>query len=521
MHGTEERKEGCWVERRGEEWRGEERRGEERLLGGWVKGRMMGLRSVELCGMRTAVGGRTWRTRFGVAQGRRASRRMGVAGSGSGSGTWPASTPVAPIELPEGPWEVVEGGGVTSARGFRAMGTVAGLKASGLPDLGVVVCEGEGATAAGVFTLNQVCAPPVDVCKRVVASGRRVRAVVANSGQANAATGAAGLADAERMCGEAARAVGCEAGEVLVCSTGVIGQRVKMEPLVAALPGLVGGAAADAEAGARFARAIMTTDLVLKSCAVRVDVAGKVVTIGGCSKGSGMIHPNMATMLGFVTCDAAVDPALWRRMTSAAADASFNQISVDGDTSTNDTLLCLASGAAWGAGEAPVSDGAGEDAARLQAGLTAVCQALAKAIARDGEGATCMIECNVRGTATDADARKVAKSVICSSLFKAAVYGSDPNWGRIAAAAGYAGVPFDQAHLRIQMGEHVLMDKGQPLAFDAKAASAYIRAAKDAPAGTVVVDIDLTSSGVGTGTGTAFGCDLSYDYVKINAEYTT
>ena len=462
---------------------------------------------------------RPWKQGVGVRRG----KRLGVCASSASAGRpWPSSSR-APMQVSDGPWEVVEGGGVTSALGFKAMGTIAGLKASGLPDLGVLVCEGEeGAVAAGVFTLNQVCAPPVDVCKRVVGSGVRVRAVVANSGQANAATGTAGLADAERMCAATGEAVGCGAEQVLVCSTGVIGQRVKVEPLVAALPGLVRDAGTDAEAGTRFAQAIMTTDLVLKSCAVQVDVGGNKVTVGGCSKGSGMIHPNMATMLGFVTCDAAVEPGLWQAMTRQAADASFNQISVDGDMSTNDTLLCLASGAAFAqSGDAPIGDAGSPEAAQLQAALTAVCQALAKAIARDGEGATCMIECRCTGAKTDADARKIAKSVICSSLFKAAVFGCDPNWGRIAAAAGYAGVAFDQAHLRITLGEHVLMDKGQPLAYDAKAASAYIKSAKEQVTGTVLVHVDLSSAGQGHGEGVAYGCDLSYKYVEINAEYTT
>jgi len=247
----------------------------------------------------------------------------------------------------------------------------------------------------------------------------------------------------------------------------------------------------------------------------QIDVNGAKIRVGGFAKGSGMIHPNMATMLAVVTTDAAVEPGLWRSMLRAGADASFNQISVDGDTSTNDTVIGLASGAA--AGAAKISTPADAGAAALQAAVTALLQGLAKSIAWDGEGATCLLEVTVSGAASDADARLAAKAVASSSLTKAAVFGHDPNWGRIACAAGYSGAAFDQNDLDVSLGEIGLMRSGQPLEFDAKEASGYLRETT-AVHGTVEVKLRL---GEGPGLGTAWGCDLSYDYVKINAEYTT
>jgi glutamate N-acetyltransferase/amino-acid N-acetyltransferase len=240
---------------------------------------------------------------------------------------------------------------------------------------------------------------------------------------------------------------------------------------------------------------------------------GRVVKVGGMGKGSGMIHPNMATMLGVVTCDAPVEVNAWRAMTKRACQNSYNQISVDGDTSTNDTVIALSSGAAGG----DIIEAGSECAVALEAALTAVHVAIAKSIAWDGEGATVLLECNVRGAGSESDARQIARSVVCSSLAKSAVFGRDPNWGRLAAAAGYSGVDFDQENLQISLGPHLLMDKGQPLEFDEAAASAYLSQKGDEH-GTVRVDVSV---GDGDGTGSAWGCDLSYDYVKINAEYTT
>jgi len=270
-------------------------------------------------------------------------------------------------------------------------------------------------------------------------------------------------------------------------------------------------------------------------------VGDRPVRIGGIAKGSGMIHPNMATMLAFVTCDAAVSPGLWQQMLSRAADRSFNSITVDGDTSTNDSLIALANGQS----RTPAITDMGTEAEKLEAMLTAVCQHLAKAIARDGEGATCLIEVLVTGASDEQSARKIAKTIPGSSLVKSAIFGRDPNWGRIAAAAGRADVPFEQENLKIQLGDFLLMENGQPLPFDRVAASLYLKQAatdtalpKDMIATNMSNDLSFdrntvktqrldnpvilaVSIGNGHGASRAWGCDLSYDYVKINAEYTT
>ena len=356
---------------------------------------------------------------------------------------------------------------------------------------------------AGAFTLNQVAAAPVLYCRKVLASGAPARALLINAGQANAATGDAGAADSALSADTVGKALGIPSAAVLLESTGVIGQRIKMDPFMAAVPSLVAGLSASRAAADAAATAITTTDLVRKAAALETRVGGTTVRVGGMCKGSGMIHPNMATMLAALTCDAAVTQAVWRPLVARAVAASFNQITVDGDTSTNDTVIACASGAA---GNKLIDNPSSPEAAQLEAAVTALLAGLAKAVASDGEGATCLIEVCVSGGADLASAQKIARSVAGSDLFKAAVFGRDPNWGRIAAAAGYAGVPFDQAKLRIALGPHALMDKGQPLVFDAKAASAYLKAAGDTH-GTVRVDVDV---GAGKATALAWGCDLSY-----------
>ena len=396
----------------------------------------------------------------------------------------------------------------------------AALKSSGKrEDLSLVLSD-RPAAGAGCFTQNRVCAAPVTYCKQALeAMGYEgVRAVLTNAGQANAATGEQGWEDSLSGAQAAADALGVPRDAVMVMSTGVIGQRIKMEPYLASIPDAVAALGSSAEHGTAAAEAITTTDLARKQVAVRVSLpSGGSVSIGGMAKGSGMIHPNMATMLGVVTTDAAVAPEAWRKMLRAAVARSYNQITVDGDTSTNDTVIGLANGAAAEGGVQPISDADSADGAALTAALTAVCEALAKSIAWDGEGATVLIEASVTGAASDADAREIAKSVCGSSLVKSAVYGRDPNWGRIAAAAGYAGVEFDQADLSVWLGEAQLMSRGQPLEFDESAASKYMADAGDCR-GTVRIGVRV---GDGSGSGKAWGCDLSYDYVKINAEYTT
>ncbi|HEY9795021.1 MAG TPA: bifunctional ornithine acetyltransferase/N-acetylglutamate synthase [Leptolyngbyaceae cyanobacterium] len=410
-------------------------------------------------------------------------------------------------------WQEIPGG-VTAPRGYRAAGIAAGLKPSGLPDLALILSDVE-AIAAGVFTTSHVRAAPVDYCRERLQAKASARAILCNAGQANAATGEQGWRDALESANALGQALNIPADSIMIASTGVIGQRIRMDALVAGIPQLV--AAASESGSDSAAQAIVTTDLVTKTIALETTIDDRPVRVGGICKGSGMIHPNMATLLAFVTCDAAVSTSLWQQMLSRAADKSFNQITVDGDTSTNDTLIALANGQSRTAAITEM----GPEAEKLEAMLTAVCQHMAKAIARDGEGATCLIEVQVSGAPDDKAARQIAKTIVGSSLVKSAVFGRDPNWGRIAAAAGRAGVPFEQENLRIELGDFLLMENGQPLAFDRAAASAYL---KQAAAGAYLKeDTVLISVSVGndSGSGKAWGCDLSYDYVKINAEYTT
>jgi glutamate N-acetyltransferase/amino-acid N-acetyltransferase len=405
-------------------------------------------------------------------------------------------------------WHPISGG-ITAPSGFLAAGITAGLKASGNPDLSLLLAP-EGAVCAGTFTTSLVRAACVDLCaERLVASGGQARAVLINSGQANACTGDRGLIDSLRATQAVADRLGLAPDEVLICSTGVIGVPIPMDILLAGLGPLA--EALGSEGGAAAARAILTTDLVDKQIALEAELGGRTVRIGGMAKGSGMIHPNMATMLAALTCDAGVPAAVWQAMVKRAVDRSFNAITVDGDTSTNDTFLAFAAGE-------PISP---EFYDALEAGLTAVSQYLAKAIARDGEGATCLLEVRVEGAADDAGARAIARTVCGSSLVKCAVHGCDPNWGRILAAAGRAGVPFDPEAVALWLGEHQLMAAGQPLAFDRAAASQYLRQrAAGAYLQDDTVQIRLLM-GDGAGCGLAWGCDLSDQYVRINADYTT
>ncbi|XP_057423326.1 arginine biosynthesis bifunctional protein ArgJ, chloroplastic isoform X1 [Lotus japonicus] len=425
--------------------------------------------------------------------------------------------PAAPIFLPEGPWNQIPGG-VTAAEGFKAAGMYGGLRAVGeKPDLALVTCDVD-AVSAGSFTTNVVAAAPVLYCKKTLDISNTVRknarAVLTNAGQANAATGEAGYQDVIECVDSLAKLLKMKPEEVLVESTGVIGQRIKKGALLNSLPMLVNSLSSSVEGADSAAVAITTTDLVSKSVAIESLVGGTKVRVGGMAKGSGMIHPNMATMLGVITTDARVTSDVWRKMVKIAVNRSFNQITVDGDTSTNDTVIALASGLS---GLGCISSIDSDEAIQLQACLDAVMQGLAKSIAWDGEGATCLIEVTVTGANSEAEAAKVARSVASSSLVKAAVYGRDPNWGRIAAAAGYSGVSFNQNLLRVELGDILLMDGGEPQSFDRDAASSYLKRAGESH-GTVRIQISV---GNGPGSGQAWGCDLSYDYVKINAEYTS
>ncbi|MEH1831735.1 MAG: bifunctional ornithine acetyltransferase/N-acetylglutamate synthase [Nostoc sp.] len=434
-------------------------------------------------------------------------------------------------------WQEITGG-ITAPRGYQAAGITAGLKPSGLPDLALIFSEVE-AIAAGVFTTSQVKAACVEYCRQRLQAKHSARAILCNAGQANAATGTQGYLDTLESAMAVGQALNIPSESVLLASTGVIGQKIKMDALRSGIPKVV---AALSETGSDAAAgAIITTDLVTKSIALETTINDRPVRIGGIAKGSGMIHPNMATMLAFVTCDAAVSSALWQQMLARAADRSFNSITVDGDTSTNDSLIALANGQS----RTPAITELGVEAEKLEAMLTAVCQHLAKAIARDGEGATCLIEVEVTGAHDELSALQIAKTIAGSSLVKSAIFGRDPNWGRIAAAAGRAGVPFEQEDLQIKLGDFLMLENGQPLTFDRAAASAYLKQTavdsflpKDLIATNNSNDLSFDRStikaqrvdnpviiavsvGNGHGAGKAWGCDLSYDYVKINAEYTT
>ena len=400
-------------------------------------------------------------------------------------------------------------GGVTAPTGFQASGITAGLKASAKPDLALVLAP-EGAVCAGAFTRSVVRAACVDLCaERLQDGGGQARAVLINSGQANACTGDRGLIDSQRATQALADRLGVNGEAVLICSTGVIGVPIPMEVLLAGLDPLVDGLSPDG--GSAAAQAILTTDLVEKQIAFEAELAGRTVRIGGMAKGSGMIHPDMATMLGTISCDVAVPPLTWKAMVQRAVERSFNAITVDGDTSTNDTVL------AFCAGESLPEFC--ED--KLEEGLTLVAQHLARAIARDGEGATCLIEVQVEGASTEAGALQMARTICGSSLVKTAVHGRDPNWGRIVAAAGRSGVAFEADAVALWIGPYQLMAAGQPLVFDRSAASAYL---SERAYGRYLVDDSVQIRlvvGSGPGEGRAWGCDLSDQYVRINADYTT
>jgi len=394
-------------------------------------------------------------------------------------------------------------GGVTTPKGFRAAGVSAGIKARGGLDLALLVSDGP-ATVAGVFTTNRAQAAPVLVSKDHLARSRgAARAIVVNSGCANACTGQPGLQVARDMAAETARLLHCPVEHVLVASTGVIGVNLDIGKVRAALPGAV--AALSADQGAAAARAIMTTDPFPKEAAARLSIAGREVAIGGMAKGAGMIEPMMATMLGFVATDAAVPPALLGRALRAAVDDTFNAITVDGECSTNDCVVVLANG----------SSGVTVDEASYDhfvEGLKAVCLSLALGVVRGGEGATKLVTVTVTGAASSAEARQAAKAIANSLLVKTAIHGGDPNWGRLIAVAGRAGVAFDLSHAAVRIGPVVLFRDGRPHDENTPEAAAYFGNDE------VAVTVDL---GAGGASSTVWTCDLSAEYVRINAEYRT
>ncbi len=398
--------------------------------------------------------------------------------------------------------EFIPEGTVTSAKGFQAGAAFAGInkKAKYNLDLGILFSKAPSATV-GLFTANKIKAAPVVLCQERLPS-RSIKAVVVNSGCANASTGKQGLADATRMADLAAERLGVPPKNVLVASTGVIGQKLPMELLMAGIEQVT----LSANGGQALARAMMTTDTASKEVAVRV--RGGEFIVGGVAKGSGMIHPQLGTLLCFLTTDAAVDMDFLGMALKKAVDISFNMVSIDGDTSPNDTVLIMANGL----GGNELIRQKTKAAAAFQQALNQVCTCLAKAIARDGEGASKLIEVAVSGASSKTSAKLAARTVVSSPLVKAAVHGSDPNWGRIIAALGRSGAEVVESKLNLSIGGIRLVEGGIALPFDKKKA---VLALND---GEVFISINLN---LGRAAATAWGCDLSSEYVTINSEYTT
>jgi len=394
-------------------------------------------------------------------------------------------------------------GGVTTPPGFTAAGVTAGIK-NGKKDVAIIYSEQE-AVAAGVFTTNKIKAAPVRLTMQHLESGK-ARAVVVNSGNANACNGLRGMEDARAMAALTGELLQVPAEQVLVASTGVIGQPMPMDKV---LPGIRRAAAEQSrEGGPDAAAAIMTTDTVTKEAAVAVELGGVTVTVGGMAKGSGMIHPNMATMLGFITTDAAIELQWLKKALVHAVERTFNMITVDGDSSTNDMVVALANGMA----ENRVINGEGLDYTAFCAALEAVCRKLAMAIAGDGEGATKLLEVQVRGMRTEQDARLAARAVAASNLVKSAVFGKDVNWGRVICAVGYSGAEFNPETVDIYIDDVQVAQNGAGLAFNEE------QAAEVLDRDHVVFIIDCHD---GDCAATAWGCDLTYEYVRINGSYRT
>jgi glutamate N-acetyltransferase / amino-acid N-acetyltransferase len=403
-------------------------------------------------------------------------------------------------------WEPVEGD-LATPLGFRAAAVAAGIKrVHDALDLALIFSDSPATTAAGVFTTNQVVAAPVQVSRQhLVQSRGRCRAIVVNSGNANACTGRAGTDTAEETARTAADLLGIEPSQVLLASTGVIGVALKADLILQQLPHL--RAKLSQENAGAVAHAIMTTDTVPKTCVVRSEARGKAVHIAGIAKGAGMIHPRMATMLSFITTDVSMGERMLHNLLVGAAEDSFNRLTVDGDTSTNDTVLALASGLA----ETAVIPG-NESRAWFAEGLTLVCQTLACKIARDGEGASKLITVEVAGARTPLDADRAARAIANSPLVKTALAGADPNWGRIVCAAGYSGAKFDLNRIDVSANQLALCRKGVDAGFDEAAARRELGRKE------IVIHVDLHA---GRATARMWTCDLTREYIDINASYRT
>ncbi len=394
--------------------------------------------------------------------------------------------------------KIISDGTITSPKGFLAGATAAEIKYKGRLDLGILYSE-RPCAAAGRFTKNRIKAAPVQWCQDRVLSGK-AQAVIVNSGCANACTGEQGIKDAASMAGIAAKKLGVSADAVLVASTGVIGHKLPVDRIEAGVKAIK----LSAQGGHELMRAIMTTDTRPKEIAVACEEYG--FTVAGIAKGAGMIHPDMATMLSFLTTDAEIDARLLDSLLGEAVDASLNMITVDGDTSTNDTVLILANGAGG------VVKAGTKAAAAFEKALLKVCIYLARSIAADGEGATSLIEVTVEGAKSLADARIAARTIVGSPLVKSAVHGRDPNWGRIIAALGRSGAEFDPKKVDLYLDKIQLMSAGEPVPFDKKVVSASM--------GKTEVKARVALNG-GKHSATAWGCDLSAEYVAINSDYTT
>lgn len=400
-------------------------------------------------------------------------------------------------------------GGVTAAKGFTAASTAAGIKYEGRKDMAMIVSERE-AVSAGTFTSNVVKAAPVKWDMRLVTEEMYARAVVVNAGIANACTGDEGIKYCRKTAEAVEKALDIPANQVLVASTGVIGMQLPMEKLEAGISVMAPELEGTAESGLEVARAIMTTDTKPKEAAVAFEVGGKTVTLGGMCKGSGMIHPNMCTMLSFVTTDLAISKELLQEALRENVKDTYNMISVDGDTSTNDTVLLLANGMA---GNKEITE-KGEDYQKFVEALNAVNTALARKMAGDGEGATALFETKVIHADTKEHAKTLAKSVICSSLTKAAIYGHDANWGRILCALGYSGVDFDPERIELffesKSGRILIYKDGVAADYSEEEATKILSDEEV----TVLVDMKM-----GEAEAAAWGCDLTHEYVTINADY--
>lgn len=408
-------------------------------------------------------------------------------------------------------------GNVVSPKGFKAYGDSIGLKKNkndgntgltpNIKDMAVIVSD-RACVASGCFTTNVVKAAPVLWDMEMVKNP--VKAIVANSGNANACTGQQGLDDVKATAKKLADLTGVNAENILVCSTGVIGVNLPMDTILKGVDKVYNGIGYEIEKGVAASEAIMTTDTHNKTVAVEIEIGGKIVTIGGMAKGSGMINPNMATMLCFITTDCAITKEMLDKALKPGVEDSFNMISVDGDMSTNDTVLTIANGMA----ENKIIDSENEDFEKFKEALFYINKKLAISCADDGEGATKLIEAHATGCKTKEDARKMALSVVSSSLLKAAIFGEDANWGRVLCAMGYSGAEFNPMEVTIEFrskkGRIMLMDKGKPIVFDEGVASKILSEHK------IYIDMILEE---GSEEATAWGCDLTYDYVKINGDY--